>query len=216
MLWEFFIIKAKAGNALKDVFKSSDSVLDVGCGDNPYYHKGIKAKISCIDIRRTKKTHFVGDAMYLPVKKGKFEGIININSLYYYDEPSMAIEAFSHALKKNGKLVLMVPFMYPIHDAPDDKYRFTKYGIIGLLKDNFEIKSIKAIGGIFNLPAVFFHSLIKGIPLMSPKRIRPVIKLFSIIVLYPFYLLAQLLSLLDFLDKSGRWATYYFVVAVKK
>ncbi len=216
MLWEFFIIKAKVRNALKDVFKSSDSVLDVGCGDNPYYHKGIKAKISCTDLRQTKKTHFVGDAMRLPVKKGKFDGIVNINSLYYYNEPSMAIKAFANALKKNGKLVLMVPFMYPIHDAPDDKYRFTKYGIIKLLKDDFEIKNIKAIGGIFNLPAVFFHSLIKGIPLMSPKRVRLVIKLFSIIVFYPSYILAQLLSILDFIDTSGRWATYFLVVAVKK
>lgn len=216
MLWEFFIIKAKVRNALKDAFKSSDSVLDVGCGDNPYYHKGIKAKISCTDLRQTKKTHFVGDAMRLPVKKGKFNGIVNINSLYYYNEPSMAIKAFANALKKNGKLVLMVPFMYPIHDAPDDKYRFTKYGIIKLLKDDFEIKNIRAIGGIFNLPAVFFHSLIKGLPLMAPKYSRGIVKLFCIILFYPFYLLAQLLSLLDFLDKSGRWATYYFAVAVKK
>jgi len=216
MLWEFFIIKAKVRNALKDVFKSSDSVLDVGCGKNPYYHKGIKAKIVCTDLRQTKKTHFVGDAMRLPVKKEKFDGIVNINSLYYYNEPSMAIESFSRALKKTGKLALMVPFMYPIHDAPDDKYRFTKYGIIRLLKDDFEIKNIKAIGGIFNLPAVFFHSLIKGIPLMSPKSVRLVIKLFSIIVFYPFYILAQLLSILDFIDVSGRWATYYFLVAVKR
>lgn len=216
MLGEFFIIKAKVRNALKGIFKSSDLILDVSCGENPYYHEGIKAKIICTDLRQTKKTHFIGNAMRLPVKKEKFDGIININSLYYYNDPSMAAESFSHSLKKNGKLVLMMPFIYPIHDAPDDKYRFTKYGIIELLKDDFEIKSIKAIGGIFNLPAVFFHSLIKGIPLMAPKMIRRVIKLLSIIIFYPFYLLAQFISLLDFLDKSGRWATYFFVVAVKR
>lgn len=216
MLGEFFIIKAKVRNALKGIFKSSDLILDVSCGENPYYHEGIKAKIICTDLRQTKKTHFTGNAMRLPVKKEKFDGIININSLYYYNDPSMAAESFSHSLKKNGKLVLMMPFIYPIHDAPDDKYRFTKYGIIELLKDDFEIKSIKAIGGIFNLPAVFFHSLIKGIPLMAPKMIRRVIKLLSIIIFYPFYLLAQFISLLDFLDKSGRWATYFFVVAVKR
>ena len=216
MLGEFFIIKAKVRNSIKSIFKSSDLVLDVGCGEKPYYHKSIKAKIVCTDLRQTKKTHFVGDAMRLPVKKEKFDGMVNINSLYYYNEPSMAIEAFANAIKKNGKLVLMVPFMYPIHDAPDDKYRFTKYGIIELLKNNFDIKSIKTIGGIFNLPAVFFHSLMKGIPLMAPKHVRPIIKLFSIIIFYPFYILAQLISILDFIDASGRWATYFFVVAVKK
>ena len=216
MLGEFFIIKAKVRNALKDVFKSSDLILDAGCGENPYYHKGIKGKIVCADIRQTKKTHFIANAMSLPVKKEKFDGIININSLYYYEDPSAAIMEFSRILKKNGKLVLMVPFIYPIHDAPDDKYRFTKYGIIELLKDGFEIKNIKAVGGIFNLPAVLFHSLMKGIPLMAPKTIRPIIKLLSIIIFYPFYLLAQIISLLDIFDKSGRWATYFFVIAVKR
>ena len=106
MLGEFFIIKAKVRNSIKSIFKSSDLVLDVGCGEKPYYHKSIKAKIVCTDLRQTKKTHFVGDAMRLPVKKEKFDGMININSLYYYNEPSMAIEAFANAIKKTASLCL--------------------------------------------------------------------------------------------------------------
>ena len=106
--------------------------------------------------------------------------------------------------------------MYPIHDIPDDKFRFTEYGIRKLLKDNFEVKEIKTVGGVFNIPAVFFHSLIKGIPLATPKNARKVISFFTIIVFYPFYLLAQLFSLLDFLDKSRRWPTYYFTIAIRK
>ena len=216
MLGEFFIIKAKVRNSIKGIFKSSDLVLDVGCGENPYYHKAIKAKIICADIKPTKKTHLIGDAMQLPVKREKFDGIISINSLYYYSSTSRALKEFSNALKKNGKLVLMMPFMYPIHDAPDDKYRFTEYGIIELLKNDFEIKNIKAIGGIFNLPAVFLHSLMKGAPLMAPKQLKPIMRFLSIIVFYIPYLLAQLFSILDFLDMTGRWPTYYFVVAVRK
>ena len=109
-----------------------------------------------------------------------------------------------------------MPFIYPIHDAPNDKYRFTKYGIREILKNEFIVKEIKTIGGIFNLPAVFFHSLVKGIPLMFPKSIRKYISFIPIIILYPFYIAAQLISILDFLDKSGRWPTYYFSVAIKK
>lgn len=216
MIGEFFLIKAKVRNSIKSIFKNSDLILDIGCGENPYYHKAIQSRIICSDIKPTKKTHFIANAMQLPVKKGRFDGIININSLYYYSSPKKAIKEFSDALKKNGKLVLMMPFMYPIHDAPDDKCRFTKYGIIELLKSDFNIKTIKTIGGIFNLPAVFFHSLMKGIPLMAPKQLKQIIKSITNIILYPFYILAQLFSLLDFLDITGRWPTYYFVVAVKK
>lgn len=216
MFGEFFIIKIRVRNLLKELFRNSDLLLDVGCGENPYYHKVIKAKIICGDIKHTKKTHFIGNAMCLPIKKAKFDGILSINALYYCSNPFKAIKEFSNVLKKNGKLVVMIPFIYPIHDAPDDKYRFTKYGILELLKDDFVIKQVKPIGSIFNLPAVFLHSLIKGLPLMLPKYTRKQANIIFMVIFYPFYVLAQLISILDFLDKSGRWATYYFVVAVKR
>lgn len=216
MFGEFFIIKRRINNLLKDRFKNKDIILDVGCGNRPFYHQNVKAKIICADIRKTKKVHLVSDAMSLPIKKSKFDGIICVNSLYYFDNPFKAIKEFSHVLKNNGKLMLITPFLYPIHDIPDDKYRFTEFGIKELLKNDFDIKGIKTIGSIFNLPAVFFHSLIKGIPLSSPKPVRPLIKFFTIIIFYIPYILAQLFSLLDFLDKSRRWPTYYFTVAVKK
>lgn len=216
MMGEFFLIKRKVLALFKGIFKNSDKILDVGCGENPYYHKSMSPKIVCLDLEHSKKAHIIGDAMNLPIKKEKFDGVISVNSLYYCDNPSIAIKEFSRVLKKNGKLVLMMPFIYPLHDAPDDKYRFTKYGITELLKDDFEIKHVKPVGGIFNLPAVILHSLMKGIPLMAPKSIRGIVKLFCIILFYPFYIIAQLIGVLDFLDKSERWATYFFVVAVKK
>lgn len=216
MLGDFFVIKRKITDSFKGIFSGKDAVLDIGCGHRPYYHKSIKSKIVCIDISQTGKSHIVGDASNLPVKKGKFDGIVCVNSFYYYKNPFKAVENFSHALKKGGKLAMVMPFIYPIHDAPHDLYRFTEYGIREILKDDFTIKEIKPIGGIFSLPAVFFHSLIKGIPLFFPKAVKPVIKFFTVLILYIPYLLAQLLGLLDFLDRTGRWPTYYFVLAVKK
>lgn len=216
MLLDFFIVKKRILKLLEGRFKSPDIVLDVGCGNNPYYHKSIKAKIVCADIIGTKKAHIVCNAMSLPVKKSCFDGIICVNSLYYHDNPFASAKEFAHALRKSGKLAVIMPFIYPIHDAPYDKYRFTEYGIRELLKNNFEIKEITTIGGIFNIPAVFFHSLIKGIPLLVHKRLRKIASILAIIALYPFYIPAQLLSLLDFLDRTRRWPTYYFVFAVRK
>ncbi len=216
MLGEFFIIKKRVLSLMKGLFKTSDLVLDAGCGKNPYYHKAISSKIICADILQTKKVHLVADSMSLPLKKSKFDGVVSVNSLYYCNNPKKSIKEFSYVLKSGGKLVLMTPFIYPIHDAPDDKYRFTEYGIRELLKEDFIIENIKAIGGIFNLPAVLFHSMIKGIPLLAPKSVRKAIWVVSIIILYPFYIAAQAISVLDFLDKSKRWSTYYFTIAIKK
>jgi len=216
MLGEFFLIRREILSLLKDLFKNSDVILDMGCGGDPYYHQGINSKIVCADIKQTKKTQVVCDVMSLPLKKSKFDGVVCISSLYYYKNPFQAIKQISNVLKKSGKLVLITPFIYPIHDVPIDKYRFTEYGLREILKNEFDVKRIKAIGGIFNLPAVFFHSLIKGIPLISPKSTRKIVSYLTIIVFYPFYVAAQLISLLDFLDRSDRWPTYYFTIAIKK
>jgi SAM-dependent methyltransferase len=210
---EFFIIKKRILNLLKDSFKKSDIVLDVGAGQKPYYQKAVNAKIVSLDIKHSKNIHIISDASSLPIKRSKFDGVLCINALYYNKNPFTAIKEISRVLKKNGKLVMMTPFIYPIHDAPNDKYRFTKYGIKEMLNDDFEIKEIKGVGSIFNLPAVMMHSIIKGIPLMHPKSV--VLKVLSLL-LYPFYIMCQLISILDFLDHSERWSTWYFTVAVKK
>ena len=215
MLGEFFIIKRRISNLLKDKFNPDDLVLDIGCGEKPYYHKNIDAKIVCADIKQSKKTHFICDATSLPIKRSKFDGVVCVNSLYYYDNPFKSIKEFADILKKNGKLIIVTPFIYPIHDIPNDKYRFTEYGIRELLKNDFTVKEIKTVGGIFNLKSVFLHSLIKGIPMIAPKGFKTIAKFFTCILLYPFYILVQLIEPLDFFDKSRRWPTYYFTVAIK-
>ena len=216
MIGEFFLVSWKLNGKIKKIFTSEeDKILDLGCGSNPKYHKSIKGKIICSDIIRTKKTHVVSDADSLPFRPNSFDKIISVNSFYYFKNPFDAAKQLHSVLKNNGKLVLVLPFFYPIHDAPDDKYRFTEYGLRTLLKDGFVIESIEAIGGIFSLPAVILHSLIKGIPLLFPKEIRKFVQILAYI-LWPLYILAQIFSILDILDATKRFPTYYFVVARKK
>lgn len=217
MIGEFFLISMYFKKRIRDIFtNSNERILDIGSGKNPNYHKFINGRIVSFDIKNFDKTHIVGDAHTLPFKKNSFDKIIIVNSLYYCTNPINVIEEVARILKIKGILVIISPFLYPIHDVPHDKYRFTEFGIKHLLKNKFIIKSTKPVGGIFNLPAVFFHSLIKGLPLMFPKGSRKIVSIFSVIIFFPIYILAQLFSLLDFLDKSRRWPTYYFTVAFKK
>lgn len=217
MTLEFIIIRRRLLKCFESAAKKdTDRVLDLGCGQKPYYHSKIRGKIICFDKLPTKKAHIIGDADYLPFKSNSFDKAVSVNSLYYFKNPFNVAGDIARILKKNGQLILVMPFIYPIHDAPYDKYRFTEYGIRELLKRDFQILEIRAIGGIFNLPAVFFHSLIKGVPLLAPSSLRKLVSFLSIIIGYPFYIVAQLISILDFIDNSKRWPTYYFVVAVKK
>ena len=215
MLGGFFLIKDRilklAGANFADKTKL---ILDLGCGNKPYYHNNVNGKLVCFDIKKTKINDVIGDASSLPFKNNAFDVILSINSFYYFNNPFISVKEVSRILKKNGKFILIMPFIYPIHDAPDDKYRFTEFGIKSLLEDDFAIKELQCIGGIFNLPAVIMHSLLKGFRFM-PKPFK-IISIPLTIVLYPIYMLAQVFSLLDFFDRTGRWPTYYFVLAAKK
>ena len=216
MIGEFFIIKYRIKKYLKKIFTNdNDKVLDLGCGKNPYYHKIMKGKIVCMDISKTDKTHIVADADLLPLKKNSFDKIIMVNSLYYFKNPFNALENIGAVLKKNGKLVIVAPFMYPIHDAPDDKYRFTEFGLREMLQDNFKVLSINTAGGFFALPAVVLHSLIKGTPLLFPREIRKIVQVLAYI-LWPLYIAAQLIGILDMFDRTGRYPIYYIAVAQRK
>ena len=185
MIGEFFIINIKIKNEVAHILKNkTDKILDLGCGNNPDYHKSIMGDLICFDIAKNGTTNIVGDADKLPFKSNSFDKIISVNSFYYFKNPFNVTEYIGIILKKGGKLVLVLPFFYPIHDAPLDKYRFTEYGLRTLLEESFKVEKIKTIGGIFNLPAIVLHSLIKGLPLLVPKSIRNFVQLLAYL-LYP-------------------------------
>ena len=215
MLGEFFLIKGKIRSLINPLFKNPhDKILDLGCGENPYYHSDISGQIVCADIKKTSKTHLVSDADKLPFKANSFDKVISVNSFYYFKNPFEVAKSINRILKKDGKLILIVPFFYPMHDVPDDKYRFTEYGLRTILENNFKIEKIETIGGVFNHPSVILHSLIKGMPLLFSKNFRNFVKVL-VYILWPFYIIAQIFSILDIFDKTKRFPTYYFVVARK-
>ncbi|MBI2654837.1 class I SAM-dependent methyltransferase [Candidatus Woesearchaeota archaeon] len=216
MLGEFFLIKRNINCKIESALNSkNDKILDLGCGNKPHYHKVIKSSIVCLDIEKTSKAHLVSDADKLPFKPSSFDKVISVNSFYYFKNPFNVAESIHNILKKDGKFVLVLPFFYPIHDAPTDKYRFTEYGLRALLEGKFKIERLEAIGGIFTLPSVLLHSLIKGVPLLFPKRIKVLVQL-AMYVLWPAYIVSQLLSILDIIDRTRRYPAYYFVVAGKR
>jgi len=216
MILEFFIIKSRVSKYISRMpQRENESVLDLGCGNTPYYHKYIKGRLLCLDIDKTKKANIVGDADFLPFRQNSFDKVMSINSLYYFNNPFNVVAHISRILKQNGKLIIVLPFFYPIHDAEIDKYRFTEQGIRAMLGKHFKIEKLCAIGGIFTLPSVIAHSAIKGFPFLFPKAMQRPAQIIGYL-LFPVYLILQFLSFLDFLDKTGRMPAYYFVIASKR
>ena len=186
----FLVINARMRRLWGGLFSSRDRVLDVGCGDHPSYHRFIPGGIVCADKAASAKAHVLSDAHALPFRDSSFDGLVCVNSLYYYADSRSAIK--------------------------EDKYRFTEYGLRELLRKEFVVERIVPVGGVFSVGVVMVHSLRKGIPLLVPGKMRRVVRGLCALVFFIPALFAETFSLLDALDRTGRWPVYYFTVARRK
>lgn len=115
-------------------YSSDKLTLDLGCSGTPNYSKYFKNRVG-VDIAAGEGVDIVADAHKLPFEDEKFEIILCTEVLEHLHSPQIAISEMKRVLKKGGLLILTTRFIFPIHDAPNDYYRFTKYGLKFLFND---------------------------------------------------------------------------------
>ena len=113
--------------------KSNGLTLDVGCGASAYA-KYFPNRIG-LDIKQGKGVDVVASIYKLPFEDKKFDNILCAEVLEHLHSPKEAIEEMKRVLKKEGLLILSTRFLFPLHDVPNDYYRFTKYGLRYLFRD---------------------------------------------------------------------------------
>jgi SAM-dependent methyltransferase len=65
--------------------------------------------------------------------KEEYDLILCLNVLEHVFDTGKAVENLYNALSPGGRLVIAVPFAFPLHDEPHDYYRFTKYALERIL-----------------------------------------------------------------------------------
>ena len=76
-----------------------------------------------------------------------FDVVFMIEVSEYLTNPSQAFDNIFNMLKKGGKFYFSTHFVYPVHHPiKDDCLRFTKYGVVKLLKEaGFKERNIEVI-----------------------------------------------------------------------
>jgi len=121
-------------------YASERLTLDIGCGASPY--RNLFPNRVAIDIRPQDGVDVCADAHMLPFRDNSFEIVLCTEVLEHVHNPQILVDEAYRVLKRGGRCILSTRFCYPIHDAPNDLYRFTRYGLEYLFK-KWEIELLK-------------------------------------------------------------------------
>lgn len=132
-LYEFISDSAAMASGLEGRF------LNIGAGgevDSTLRSHGVD--FISIDIDEKRGPDLVMDACDLAFEDNDFAAIFSIEVLEHIPTPHVAVSEMLRVLKPGGLVFLSTPFVFGIHDAPHDYFRYTRYGLQYLFRD-FEI-----------------------------------------------------------------------------
>ncbi len=92
-------------------------------------------KVTTANIKKTNGVDIVTNAHNLSIKSSSYEVVICTEVLEHTYNPKKVISEIHRVLKKNGVMIITIPFLYHIHADPDDYCRLTKSFLLKTLID---------------------------------------------------------------------------------
>lgn len=116
--------------------KDNFVVLDIGCSDKAIgdlietkaYYIGLDYYDTATNWYQTRPNVY-GDAQMLGIASESIDVVYLMDVAEHLTCPEQALKEIARVLKPSGTLILTMPFVYPIHDAPMDFQRWTEYGL---------------------------------------------------------------------------------------
>jgi SAM-dependent methyltransferase len=170
MPWLTEKISRKQLNQKISRFASELKTLEVGSFGQASYTKYFPNRIG-VDVKPGKGTDIVASVYELPFGDAEFDVVLRCSVLEHLEDPRKAIAEMMRVLKPKGRIIVSVPFLFPLHDAPGDYWRFTKYGLRSLFSQ-WEIVKLEAETDTKQALAV----LMQRLGYQTRMRINPVSK----------------------------------------
>lgn len=133
-------------------------LLDAGCGKMPYREfvlkkSNVKEYVG-LDIETAKvydkdiKPDFTWDGKIMPFEQGSFDCAFATEVLEHCPQPEVFLKEVHRVLRPGGVFFFTVPFLWNLHEIPNDEYRYTPFSLERhLVHSGFVKVSIKATGG---------------------------------------------------------------------
>lgn len=124
-------------------------VLDVGCGNKPYYpyFEACAAQYVGIDIVPGPGIDFVGGVEALPVPDAAFDLVLCTQVLEHVDSPARAIAELRRVTAPGGRVLASTHGVQAYHPSPGDYWRWTRTGLDRLFRENGDWASVSVQPG---------------------------------------------------------------------
>lgn len=126
------------GDALQSAWvraRARGLVLDIGSADgrargwlDGCEYIGLDYPTTAVHMYGTRPDVFA-DGAALPFADATFDTVLLLEVLEHVADATAVLDEIARVLKSGGLLLLSVPFLYPLHDAPHDYRRYTAPGL---------------------------------------------------------------------------------------
>jgi SAM-dependent methyltransferase len=169
------------------------TVLDVGCGHQPYRSvltgagSGATGYIG-LDLEPTIYTppDLVWDGRSLPLAERSIGSAIATELLEHVPDPTALLSEVHRVLQPGSTLFVTLPFLWPLHDVPFDEYRYTPFALERILRAaGFLEVEVQALGGWDASLAQLLALWVRRRPMRARKRqvlstaLTPVVRLLA-------------------------------------
>jgi SAM-dependent methyltransferase len=187
-------------------------VGNIGAGGDIERHLKIYAErlgysVTSLDIDPERNPDILCDITSPNLGKNYFDVIVMAEVLEHVTDPHAAVRGIKQLLKPGGTLILTVPFIFPIHDRPNDYFRYTRYGLMHLFQEMDDL-NIKERNSWSEAIGVLIARLIME-KTLSARLVSPLAVLFAISFM-PFAIIIAKVIQTDFIT------TGYFLTCRKR
>lgn len=109
---------------------------DVGCGLQPYAPLLQHASKEVIGMDWSRRPQAIQAPQLLadvsrsiPLVDGCVDTVLASHVLEHLPDPGLFLRECQRVLSPGGHLIVLVPFLWQVHEAPHDYHRFTRYGL---------------------------------------------------------------------------------------
>lgn len=174
---DLYLLNSSILRALKEFLPQCKGVfLDIGCGEIAYKNLILEnaEKYIRLDIEDSLnqkiKPDIFWDRRHIPLADDSADCVLAIELFQQLSDIETVLKEIMRVLKRGGKLFFTVPFLWPLHDMPNDEYRYTPVSLQRhLFNAGFDDVQIRALGGWDASLAQMIGLWLKNRP-MSPER----------------------------------------------